>query len=349
MLNSIPRKYPEPKKYPWLQNLLTLFVVVIVMLLLAEVVLRLALPQNLLITQYSSELGHELIPSTEITYSSPQGIFTHEYSHPLRINEQGIREDKLYPQDPDSDTFRIAVLGSSFTLGLGVSQEETFEKILERKMNEDLDGESTKGVFDTSCVNDTPGVPDTSGIIINTVDTVEVINFGVQNYKPENQYLLLLSRVQYYHPDLILFDVPTRNLAKPLTFFREEMVEHPGKDPLTTYVYTPKPAPNTRLRFSTFMMRHSHLWSFTSQVLKSNPSMNVLLTKAGIFSQQKETLFNVPSEESYYRDLQHQEQIILRAATFAKNKGIPFIVTITPIKEQIDNRKFEETIQFLPL
>ena len=111
-----------------LKNGLVLLAALVLCFLLLEVVLRVALPQNLTFTQFNPILGQELIPNKEVLYANPQTIFSHEYIHPVRINSQSIREDKEYSYD-HPDTFRIIVLGSSFSLGLGVPVEDTFEKM----------------------------------------------------------------------------------------------------------------------------------------------------------------------------------------------------------------------------
>jgi hypothetical protein len=54
----------------------------------------------------------------------------------LRTNRWGMR-DKDYEKTPPPSTFRIAMLGASSVMGWGVSDEETFESIVERRLNTD--------------------------------------------------------------------------------------------------------------------------------------------------------------------------------------------------------------------
>jgi hypothetical protein len=56
-------------------------------------------------------------------------------------NEFGLR-DKSYSLSPSPDTFRIAVLGPSFVMGSGVADDETFEWVLEERLNEEYAGKT---------------------------------------------------------------------------------------------------------------------------------------------------------------------------------------------------------------
>ena len=52
----------------------------------------------------------------------------------VRINSKGLR-DREYPYEKGKGTFRILVLGDSFTEGFQVPQKDTFCKVLERELN----------------------------------------------------------------------------------------------------------------------------------------------------------------------------------------------------------------------
>ena len=54
---------------------------------------------------------------------------------PFRTNRWGMR-DREYTREKPPGTFRIAVLGSSVTMGSGVGDGETFESLAERALNE---------------------------------------------------------------------------------------------------------------------------------------------------------------------------------------------------------------------
>jgi lysophospholipase L1-like esterase len=91
-----------------------------------------------------------------------------------KINSKGLR-DYEYPYQKPNNTFRIAVLGDSFTEGSGVNFQETYAKILERK----LDQNSFSRKY-------------------------EVINFGVGGYNIDLYVAMLKREVIKYSPDLII-------------------------------------------------------------------------------------------------------------------------------------------------
>jgi hypothetical protein len=71
-------------------------------------------------------LGTELAPSIQITYKAAE--FT--------TNRWGMR-DQDYARAKPAGTYRIGMVGASPVLGSGVENEETFEALLEARLNED--------------------------------------------------------------------------------------------------------------------------------------------------------------------------------------------------------------------
>jgi hypothetical protein len=109
-------------------------------------------------------LGRELIPNSEGYIG---GAF-------VKINSDGIR-DKEYSLNKPKDTYRIAVIGDSFTFGDGVLLNETFVKLLEKRLNQN---------------------PDLK---------YEVINFGVYGYGIKEIKEFYEYKVKKYNPDLVLY------------------------------------------------------------------------------------------------------------------------------------------------
>jgi lysophospholipase L1-like esterase len=104
--------------------------------------------------------------------SNPRGYFNAENEVIGAINSFGFRGPETTVEKPD-DKIRIAVLGDSFTLGVGVKDHHTLPAQLERKLEE-------------------RGWP------------VEVLNFGVSGSHTLRQLTLLREFVIQFKPDLIL-------------------------------------------------------------------------------------------------------------------------------------------------
>jgi hypothetical protein len=96
----------------------------------------------------------------------------------LRTNYWGMR-DKFYEKHPPSNTYRIAVLGPSTVMGWGVSDDETFESILEDR----LDHDSRE---------------------INT-PKIEVLNFGVPGYSAFQILMAFETKVVGFEPNAVFY------------------------------------------------------------------------------------------------------------------------------------------------
>jgi lysophospholipase L1-like esterase len=88
----------------------------------------------------------------------------------IAINSDGLR-DREYAVVP-TDAYRMIFLGDSLTFGWGVEQEDTFESLLERRLNE--------------------------------LGRVEILNFGVGNYNTAQQVALFTRKGLKYRPDKVV-------------------------------------------------------------------------------------------------------------------------------------------------
>lgn len=96
----------------------------------------------------------------------------------FHTNRWGMR-DADYAREKPPGVFRIAVLGVSATMGSGVSDDETFEAVLERRLN----GEG--------------GAPG--------VHRFEILNFSVGGYDPSRLLWVLEHEVLPFRPDGLLY------------------------------------------------------------------------------------------------------------------------------------------------
>lgn len=101
----------------------------------------------------------------------------------FKTNSEGLR-DREYSIEKPTDTFRVAVIGGSYTLPAGVGIDDAFHTVLEDRLNKES--------------------PD-----IN----YELINFGVGGYTTKNKLATLKYKAFEYKPDLILFVLDGSQLA----------------------------------------------------------------------------------------------------------------------------------------
>jgi hypothetical protein len=144
--------------------------------ILAEVALRIAGYSYPEFYQPDASRGYGLRPNME-------GWYRKEGEAYVRINSDGLR-DREHTKTKPANTVRIALLGDSYPEGFQVAMEDTFWKIMERKLTE-------CGAFGGQ--------------------NIEVINFGVSGYGTAQELLTLREHVWQYSPDIVLLTVITNN------------------------------------------------------------------------------------------------------------------------------------------
>ncbi|MHC1766520.1 MAG: SGNH/GDSL hydrolase family protein [Verrucomicrobiia bacterium] len=98
------------------------------------------------------------------------------HGHPFRVNQLGFRGREILDRSTvGSDTFRIMVLGDSFTVGLGVAEEDRYTDVLERALQKQYPG--TK---------------------------IEVINLGVQGFETVQELKTLKRLWCVIQPELTI-------------------------------------------------------------------------------------------------------------------------------------------------
>ena len=95
----------------------------------------------------------------------------------VRTNSSGLR-DKEYAMDRPEGVRRIAMVGSSFVMGVGVENDQTFEALLEDQLNDST---------------------------ANTSVRYEVLNFGVAGYTQMQIMSAVERRVFEFSPDMVCY------------------------------------------------------------------------------------------------------------------------------------------------
>jgi hypothetical protein len=113
-------------------------------------------------------LPYELLPSAEGRFKGAA----------FRTNRWGMH-DQEYAQVPPTGCRRIAVLGASHAMGSGVERQDTFEAVLERRLNEGQRGSNP------ACV--------------------EILNFAVYGYNPLQQLEVLERRLPQFAPQIVFY------------------------------------------------------------------------------------------------------------------------------------------------
>lgn len=145
----------------------------IIGLVIAEIVLRLAGYSQPEFYQADETFGYSLIPGMSGNYAKEGRSF-------VSINSHGFRDIERSHQK-GAGVFRIAVIGDSYVEGFQVEADERFTKIAENLINRDC---GTR---------------------------VEIIPFGVSGYGTAQQLLLLRDKVLKYSPDAVVLLITSNN------------------------------------------------------------------------------------------------------------------------------------------
>ena len=153
-----------------LKKIITCLFATIWTVLAVECYLRVFAPVRML-PRFIEEGEHGVrrnIPGERYEHSSA------EYRVEFSINEQGIRDPRVFTIPKPNDVFRILLLGDSFGMGYGVSYEDSVPALLESSLSAALDR------------------------------PIEVVNLSVSGFGTAEQAIVLENDGFSFEPDLVL-------------------------------------------------------------------------------------------------------------------------------------------------
>jgi len=121
-------------------------------------------------------LGVAHPPNSSFVYKEPS---SNEFNVKRKTNSFGLIGKEIKPRKPEN-SFRIIVLGDSFTEALQVNQGKNFCELLENKLNKEL---------------------------FSQCKYFEVLNAGMSNYSPIAEYLYLKRELLKLSPDMIILQL----------------------------------------------------------------------------------------------------------------------------------------------
>lgn len=141
---------------------------------------RAAVPHEFRLSGLSG-VQYELTPGHTFEWKyGARKLFDRGFSIPVRINAHGYRGRELIDPVPDNH-YRILAVGDSFTLGLGVREEDTWVMQLENLLKTDR-----------------------SSIPAKQHDSIEIINAGTGSWNTVTEYHYLRQRGMTHNPDGVI-------------------------------------------------------------------------------------------------------------------------------------------------
>jgi hypothetical protein len=114
-------------------------------------------------------------------------VSTHYWGAEVRTNSLGM-SDKEYTVAHPPRCFRMALLGASHEQALGVAPEDTFQAVVEDRLNRE-------------CVD-------------KNYDSYEILNFAVAGYFSIPHVWVLQEKVLRFHPDAVLYSGHARDASR---------------------------------------------------------------------------------------------------------------------------------------
>ncbi len=150
---------------------------------------------NLKEPKKKSRLADQIIrTNTILSQVLKPGTIVQMDDHYVQVNSLGLR-DKEYDFKKPLHTYRIALLGGSYEMGSGVSNNEVYESIAEEKLNQ----------------------YDTNGL----VRKYEILNFAVYGYHLLQHVELCNTKVFDFNPDAIIYVAHTGEQRRFLDLYSQ--------------------------------------------------------------------------------------------------------------------------------
>jgi hypothetical protein len=248
---------------------------------------------------------------------------TTEWDIKFEVNSLGLRDYEYQENKPDG-SYRILMLGDSFTEGYGVELDETFSKLLEKKLNTALDGK------------------------------IEVINAGVSGYSPILELLYLKNKGLELKPDLVILNYTMTDYYDDWQYKNQLL---PSKKKEVEWeaekMYTEVIPQTTWLPFIPTSLKwwlHQHLVSYDFISLRLKKIFNPEVYKENIKEFEKGDIltdqFAITREEitseDYQKLISNTQDYLLEIRNLLAENNIDFILSIIPYGHQVNQQEWSQ-------
>lgn len=165
-------------------NIIVLIVSLFISLIFLEIILRFIVPLPLACTLLEGDEKLVYRNKANIDYLDKNPEYRVKYT----TNSNGIRDSEILRSNKGEKELRIFTIGDSFTYGLGLNLEETFQFKLENKLKAKLNKD------------------------------VNVINAGVGGYGSKQSLELLGMEIGNYQPDIVLYSFYNNDVTDDMKY-----------------------------------------------------------------------------------------------------------------------------------
>ncbi len=246
---------------------------------------------------------HKLVPNS---YSQLQ---QRDFSYVQRVNNFGLRGPDVAAGKPP-DTYRILMLGDSFTMGKGVEDNETFSALLQESLNRRLE----------ACDGGT---------------SLEILNAGVDGYAPILSFIQLTRELHVLEPDMVVLNLDMNDLVGEAVFRRQAVHGENGEivgvplGPETT-----SPVEKIRSWSERHLFLTRLLLSYVNELFDYRDLR--LVTQANFEILAHTLAQDATPREEQWRDLFAS---IMNIKGFADARGMEFLLSTYPHAHQVNERE----------
>ena len=251
---------------------------------------------------------------------------TREFSVPLDISGQGIRDRHVPPKEPGE--FRIAMLGDSFTMGYAVKEEASIPRLLEEKLKVAL-----------------PGAP------------IRVINCGLAGAGVLQELGMLRKRAFPLEPDLVILQLfPGNDVDNALEVVNKRQRAYFGSWHDTLSEYRLKNLPQVRAERWAFQnLRAYHALRLATRKRWVHDAIEQLRWVEP-FDDSAEPSENRPDAlevdlAEYYPELEEgmgiMEEYVLRMRAECAERGIDFMAYCVPAHCELSDQLMREATSWM--
>ncbi len=133
---------------------------------------------------------HHIYPPDTVFYEK----FSEDIEMEIKTNSNGFRS-RYNPEDFREHSTRVAVLGDSFTFGLGVERDQTFSAVLESMIENELETDAA------------------------------VLNCGIVSYSPLLESILYEGIVEKYRPNYTLLFLDATDFSDDVRYLSQAIVD----------------------------------------------------------------------------------------------------------------------------
>ena len=256
---------------------------------------------------------HALAPNTRSQFRS------HEFAYIQDVNSLGLRGPELQ-LNKKPGTYRILMLGDSFTMGKGVDDDKTFSVVLEQSLNR-------------------------KNAAINGNWIFQVLNAGVDSYSPILSFLQLKRMAAPLDPDMVVFNLDMSDVIQEVAYRNAARYGSNGEIVGISSSAEGEYANGHDLALLVRDWIDRNLY-VTRLILyyaqKSGAGSSALTIRNTVIVANAQLLKHTLSDDTEDRTEQYQKLFasILSMKKFCDSRAIRFILTVYPWGHQVNEREW---------